>query len=1683
MSIGLRSAWTKKTRRHFLMLKKMSCYQFCANPRKNPDAKCESCLEGFKGKDCEQCVNEKKDFKTLCTTCLQEGRIGDNCEICVDEGCCAYPNQNPLNNCLCKDGYTGEGCNTCIQQNRDPLTACGSCIEGYGGPDCDECVNRKKTIESGCKDCYPTFKGQDCEACENDNADLPDCTACKSEYTNAPACDRCFNPRMDFSKACSQCKEQYAGTTCDECSELFSGDTCEECKIENMDPLKSCTQCKANFRGPTCAECKNDKKTTLSKCTECQERFKGTECDQCAYDNAEGTDCTCKPGFRGDKCEACADDTRDIDSLCVNCKSEFKGPNCDECSDPTKDYASQCKKCKSEFKDDGVCKECLNPRMDPNQLCKKCLVTFSGPECKDCSANPRLDPDQNCTVCKAQYDGEDCGACKNSLKDINTECVNCSNSIFGGDKCDQCADARYALPCDGSLCANTEQLTDAPACACINNPYALPPDCSTCLGGQCSRFNTIVALPVAADSSSAMFTVVSTSFVPLFIKTDATSSSWYKLVGKTFKLLFKLDYPVNNNESVIFFDNVMCFASGKSVYYMIDDESTQVNLLYTFDSNVRVMNYCNDISNNDRYHIIVVLQNYGNTFRLPVSHTSRSNSISFSFDRFIRNMYLSTKSICIGNIAYFNSVDDYNKSTIVSYIIGDTVSLNFSITIFGKNNAFPFVFTTFSGILVVGYNNSTNIQQGNNVLEVLDLPYKFYMCADGSLSSSVCGVPGDSWTVLSGQYGGTAQGRVYLFNYDNNVFTHTVLYKLDEAITSIFTTGSVLMISTANNIYINGINNTVKIQYCQNSYTDVFSDAKNCGSCGNECQSNQECRDGFCSIKYACDGNFTGTTCTECVKGFTGAKCDTLDVNSLSILGEVQDVSNASGIKGQWSYVLCPPGYGTNACVKCPANMASFRGGKCTTCRAGFAPSADQSECNACATGLVSNAGDATCSECPSRQDGQFNQCVTCPSGTDYWVVRPPGKRCLACPEGWVAKPGSLQCTYCAYSTIPSEDKTSCVPCPPGSIVKKSGDTFCTPCEGSTVPNRTDQYADACVSCPADQVKKNGVCTNCPLGTAPDLTQTTCQKCPLGYIGTGASCQQCLPANFYTSNEAGTQCIFCTGNTYLQDGKCVECKLPFILRNTLCSPCEAKTVPKLNASTGKYECVACNIGQAASPGDLSCRACTSEDVTAGVCQSACKPGFYKPGGRSCSDCSSDNSISDFQYCDGIYGVADTCPNGMYSDITRTKCIACGQNEFYNPILGVKRCENCSVFGQVLKDGKCVDCPLGSVASIDGSCVKCASNEYSPTRNTCIQCEGNKIVLNNSCVCPKNLPTWNNTTKTCEPCPAGYVLRNGTCESCPSGTYSPSQDVPCEPCPASKPFRYSGFECRECPPGQIYENGDCKLCGYGTFAENGVCKACAPGSTSSFGATSCTLCPAGTKTEGTNNTCYKCAAGTFSATDGSSACARCPAGTYSAEGATECTPCPANTASFGGGSILNCQACGSGYVSQPGSKECTLCPAGTYANGSECSLCPANTFSFSGATTCTACLNSFSFPGSTFCSECFSGQIYSNGRCTDCPAGTYRSSFTECKACPAGQTSAAGSASCVNCVAGQYLLGGECRNCAPGTYSSAVGTPCAPCPANTVSPAGATQCLASCPGGYDSLGNGTCGPCPSGSVKP
>eukprot|EP00792_Barthelona_sp_PAP020_P012688 TRINITY_DN745_c0_g1_i1.p1 TRINITY_DN745_c0_g1~~TRINITY_DN745_c0_g1_i1.p1 ORF type:complete len:905 (-),score=137.71 TRINITY_DN745_c0_g1_i1:195-2627(-) len=234
----------------------------------------------------------------------------------------------------------------------------------------------------------------------------------------------------------------------------------------------------------------------------------------------------------------------------------------------------------------------------------------------------------------------------------------------------------------------------------------------------------------------------------------------------------------------------------------------------------------------------------------------------------------------------------------------------------------------------------------------------------------------------------------------------------------------------------------------------------------------------------------------------------------------------------------------------------------------------------------------------------------------------------------------------------------------------------------------------------------------------------------------------------------------------------------------------------------------------------------------------------------------------------------------------------------------------------------------------------------------------------------------------------------------------------------------------------------------------------------------TVCPAAKYNSDGEDTCSKCAAGTFNPNIGMSFCEDCIAGTYSLEGASSCTKCSKGTysttvAATSGSTCVNCPKGTYGILEGAATlvEGCEDCPIATYQNvegKTTCKNCPSGTTSLvTGATTIDVC------------GACPLGTYESGNTCNYCEAGTYQNetSQSSCVGCPIGYYCVLGSINPVACPAGTYGPSenatslSNCLSCPDGEYTTSSGqSSCEVCPIGSYTGVAPSTSCTLCPQG-------------------
>jgi len=558
------------------------------------------CPAGFTGRICETdmneceshpcynhatCVDEPQGYRCICPP----GYSGINCqdqqkncrnETCPEQAMCKTEIGIGNYTCLCKTGYTGPDCSVTINPctaNGNPCENSANCVPlqqgrfrcecqpGWEGPMCeanlDDCAELPCLLGSNCTDlvndfscaCPRGFTGKRCET----KVDL-----CAAEPCVHGLCvDRLF----DFECIC---EKGWTGQNCDININECSRNPCEndgEC-VDLIDDFR-CV-CEPEFTGKKCQhridDCWSRPCMNGGTCTDlfngfsctCRPGFVGLQCeaeiDECLSNpcSLEGTEtcvdldnkfqCKCRPGFVGVACEFNTDECES--SPCINGGS---------CVDEINDFSCRCpmgwsgKKCELDmgFCDSDPCKNdasCINLFQDFFCVCP------SGTDGKQCETAPNRcigDPCQNSGVCSDYGSGLNC-SCPPDYVGIGCQyefdacvegaCLNGGACIDNGPgyTC-HCAEGFAGKNCERSV-PHCKSNSCPPTATCVDLSDGFYCKCPFNLTGEDCRKNIQVDYDLVFTDEEG--TGSAQQQIPFQISNDKTQgfslSSWVRFTHK-----------------------------------------------------------------------------------------------------------------------------------------------------------------------------------------------------------------------------------------------------------------------------------------------------------------------------------------------------------------------------------------------------------------------------------------------------------------------------------------------------------------------------------------------------------------------------------------------------------------------------------------------------------------------------------------------------------------------------------------------------------------------------------------------------------------------------------------------------------------------------------------------------------------------------------------------------------------------------------------------------------------------------------------------------------------------------------------------------------------------------------------------------------------------------------------------
>ncbi|CDI84633.1 hypothetical protein, conserved [Eimeria praecox] len=867
------------------------------------------------------------------------------------------------------------------------------------------------------------------------------------------------------------------------------------------------------------------------------------------------------------------------------------------------------------------------------------------------------------------------------------------------------------------------------------------------------------------------------------------------------------------------------------------------------------------------------------------------------------------------------------------------------------------------------------------------------------------------------------------------------------------------------------------------------------------------------------------STCSQCT---AGTQCKGGNASACS-KGSYCDGSNQAQLCPAGTYMPFEGATRLDSCLSCPEGYACPTAGTVTptACETGYYCISQSTSATPSTTVTLEEALAAAqgASGAPTTGGGPCPLGSYCPTKARFARPCPPGMYCgrslLYAPQGPCAA-GSF-CGNSALTDSPSGPTDVCPSktvggmCPAGYYCP-AGSSVPIACPSGTMrQHRSGRELSGCDPCPAGAycpttglTRQAGKCSEgfyCPEGSM-DIAEMVC---PAGArCGTGEAEPKACPAGTYQTDEGSGDCPTCPAGFYCTESSSSPTVCP---EGQYCpsgaeepQPCPVGTYRNTTGGASEQDCFPC------PPGKYCPHEGTSKDLQ------SCPVGYYCSFGAGTLSSSSTSTRSALSASSGTPSISLHESDSEDED-------PCGG---VLPCIYARLCPVNSYCPEGAWSPK--HCPSGTGhtrrgASSESECLKCPAGVYCGISGDKAPCDAGFICYGGA------LTARPTDTKTGAVCAVGHYCPQGTTNSrvCPIGTYGPTKGLTktCDPCPA-------GFLCNQegltappntyCPVGNYCPDGAIspRLCPVGTY--NNV-----QGQTSQSG---CLACPPGKycETTGLNNFTGDCKEGTWCISgsqikDSSLAylpssvvqCpvvpTPCPAGFYNdKQGASSCTKCPggvycahmALTTASADGPCFAGFFCSEGSVTPTPKDDPTqggICPQHKYCPaGSSAPLdCPAGTFNQA--------------TGMAKCPDCTAGFICSNGRQDDCPQGGYcpsgqsketrcapgtiglstgLSSQEDCAECPAGKVCNNGVED-GNCPAGTLCLAGA----APGVVASSIefelqtGTFwsgvqiqfAGPCPRGMYCPAG-TKTPVRCPEGQATAAEGAdasddCAPCPDG----
>lgn len=387
---------------------------------------------------------------------------------------------------------------------------------------------------------------------------------------------------------------------------------------------------------------------------------------------------------------------------------------------------------------------------------------------------------------------------------------------------------------------------------------------------------------------------------------------------------------------------------------------------------------------------------------------------------------------------------------------------------------------------------------------------------------------------------------------------------------------------------------------CSSSCVDTRTDGRNCGACGNLCNSNQFCSSGTCTLLPAacaggCPSGFFCTPGNECKPGCAAnadcpqpGSCDTR-LNACTCLtgfhacGQACEADNNTG--------ACGP-----SCASCdgvPNAVAACTGNRCDfTCNPGL---------HRCGNECKSDNDIATCGT-------SCTQCTPPPNSVAFCA----NAACdFACNSGF---------HRCGNACVANNSVDSC------------GASSCSPCTAPANGTATCNGFSCDFTCNAGFHRCGSAC----------VSNTSVNSC-------GSSCSACTPPSNSTASCDGVSCGFtCNSGSHGCNGACVSNLSVNSCGATSCTPC----TPPFN---GVATCNGVSCDFTCNTGTHRCSSTCATNTDVNSCGSSCTP---CPNGPANSVRTCNGAACGWQCATGFHDCGGTCVSNTSVTQCGAACTLC-----------------------------------------------------------------------------------------------------------------------------------------------------------------------------------------------------------------------------------------------------------------------------------------------------------------------------------------------------------------------------------------------------------------------------------------